>query len=110
MQLDHLAGPWVAKGLRVVESGDERAVVALCYGPEQEDRDAEDAQGAERARLVAAAPELLAALRLALDGLEGSFCLGGSSVADYSLKLHRIEAARAAIAKATTTEGGRDAA
>ena len=91
----HTPGPWKAIG-DFIHTSDNLPFV-LAYTPEQQDgvpvgdRDA-------NAQLIAAAPEMLAALKRLVDLLEVMRGLGDTPIKGWS---KRVEAARAAIAKAT---------
>lgn len=96
METRHTPGPWRINGSLITSQAAMALQVAIVYPPKvgnaPRDIDERDAN----ARLIAAAPDLLDALRLLLDGLQtyAPEFMHGLPKADY------IRAARAAIAKA----------
>ena len=90
----HTPGPWETKGTAGHETHGQSAVycddgkdIAIVY------------DGDANARLIAAAPELLAALKLAASALDASAALRRPG---WEEELVIVREARAAIAKATT--------
>lgn len=116
MTTEHTAGPWVAcaetEGLHAVRAPTAwnplgMVICDVGYGPTTENNDA-------NARLIASAPDLLAALQTALAVIadyldyehngdpwtEDARAMGEMDIDDYESD-GRMESARAAIAKAT---------
>lgn len=92
--MSHTPGPWHAKGEKVCNADEVMYVAAKNFNtinPSQR-LDA-------NAKLIAAAPELLQALRCALADLEGS--LAGYGEHDWDAHVKSIKEARLAISKAT---------
>lgn len=86
-QTKHTAGPWEVQGNNIVATKGNVDVAVICYSGEHftgEDK--------ANARLIAAAPELLDALRWIVD----------SYLPDGTVAAQTVENARAAIAKAVT--------
>lgn len=101
----HTPGPWWATkdkdargwhGWRI--DSDSRALMAWAAWPSEEERDSLEAEST--ARLIAAAPDLLAALRECITE-DGAACLQTGSAVALFRRLQTInDAARAALAKA----------
>lgn len=82
MEMKHTPGPWRTTGSLI--SNESRVLVASLSGASDDDVEAANA------RLIAAAPELLAALKEVVEAQKGGYLGWG-----------HIDAASAAIAKAT---------
>ena len=97
MTTQHTPGPWrlSADGQRVI-GADGESVVAGVYGAACADQD-----GAANARLIAAAPAMLEALRLCIGQLEGVNSLSGVHASSLACDL---SIARAAIALCSHTK------
>lgn len=103
----HTPGPWYvavdAEGFSEIHKGGEH-VGAVIYNTGGHARDEEDrrwhAERTANARLIAAAPELLAALQCALFDLEHTYSHVSSVSADR-IKSETIPLCRSAITKAT---------
>jgi hypothetical protein len=89
----HTPGPWIAVGFWVEHPSDKRPDICNCDPRSMDQEGRSDAEILANARLIAAAPDLLEALRGALEHwpVPSSICKDRPA----------WEAARAAIAKAT---------
>ena len=88
----HTPGPWQAMGFGSMVIGPDHYVVCRTQLPPNKDHDQQAANG----RLIAVAPELLAALEALIGGAEFSACQDANNPGLWDLCIK----ARAAIAKA----------
>ena len=84
----HTPGPWVINAHAIESDGPEAALIAHVYGPDENGPEEHE----HNRRLIAAAPDLLAAIERIRERLEPNTHLG------YASEL--LEIAEAAIAKA----------
>ena len=89
--MTHTPGPWTTDGPEVVSKKPPAIIAEICYIGEKV---AEVAEREANARLISAAPDLLAALKLCAAVCSGETMHKNGLIA-------ALEAARAAIAKAT---------
>lgn len=92
-RVPHTPGKWYMGNNLTVWTDADQSLIAQVAGPRDE-----DPESLANARLIAAAPELLSALKLALHSLEFH-----DKQAEYDWHSDEIKAARAAIAKAEGT-------
>lgn len=104
MSAAHTPGPWLA--LPPCRPGRPRLIAPTCHGGDISNvalvyaPDKDDATGRANARLIAAAPELLEALRDIVEAVDPA--VGGLTLEDWAAG--PVAAARAAIATATNEE------
>ena len=93
----HTPGPWTVNAYNEIESG---AVRICSVDIEETNAGLNGGEGQANARLIAAAPDLLEALRLQVSAFDGDAL--DEIEEGYGLATaQRVDAARAAIAKAT---------
>ena len=85
----HTPGPWFVDGLIVTAR--EKGSIGFAYGPSMPEKSAVGRESLANARLIASAPELLDALKLAVNQNEHDMLMTGEE----------LRACAAAIAKAT---------
>lgn len=100
MTATHTRGPWVYLDIGEVAAGEDCEITIAIMNDGGNSADVLEVEA--NARLIAAAPELLAALKGALGALEQDVDTGADyNDADWSgIAQQRLEAAKAAIAKA----------
>lgn len=105
----HTPGPWdYDPDSKEVFSSNERhgcGWIALVTGNDSADQPLPAGMQAANARLIAAAPELLAALRFVLPVLERAACRGTIDAEGVNLELEAAREVQDAIAKAEGRSG-----
>lgn len=100
----HTPGPWsIKRGTITWEIVSESEYVGRVYSTSRSEDISDDAEGVANAALIAAAPDLLAALRGVIRSAAYESGQAEPSLRELTVGIKYLDAARAAIAKA---EGG----
>lgn len=108
----HTPGPWLAAtaastvvGLPVVATASGRSIASVTFFRLGADFSSHDHESLANARLISAAPDLLAALKALDEDILGRAESNASGNPEWEYVSKRINAARAAIAKASQSAG-----